>query len=109
VPANTLAVMQAVEQVLFEIALAPVAALASDGPRLDGVPALVTSESVTLLAVRGDGDHAALEELPDALAELLASARSPAVGATLVEQAVHLGGDADVVAGCVRDGLLVAC
>ena len=108
VPVNTLAVMQAVEQVLFEIALAPVAALASDGPRLDKVPPLVTESDITLLAVRGEGDHAALEELPDSLADLLRMARSPVTGALLVERAVSLGGDAGVVAGCVRDGLLAA-
>jgi hypothetical protein len=108
VPSNTLAVMQAVEQVLFEIALAPVAALASDGPRLDKVPRLDTTGAVSLLATRGDVDHAALEELPEALAKLLWMALVPVTGATLVEHAVSLGGDADVVSGCVQDELLVA-
>ncbi|MFM2152356.1 MAG: hypothetical protein RL199_791 [Pseudomonadota bacterium] len=108
VPSNALAVMQAVEQVLFEIALAPVAALASDGPRLDRVPTLASGDAVTLLAVRGEGDHAALEELPEALAALLSMAGAPVTGAALVECAASLGGDAGVVAECVRDGLLGA-
>ena len=63
---------------------------------------------VPLLAVRGEGDHAALEELPGALAELNSAARSPVTGAVLVERACALGGDAGVVADCVRDGLLAA-
>jgi hypothetical protein len=58
--------------------------------------------------VRGEGDHAALEELPEALAKLLAMALPAVSGVALVARAFELGGDADVVAGCVRDGLLVA-
>jgi hypothetical protein len=106
VPANTLSVMQSVEQVLFEISLAPVAALASDGPTLDAVPRL-SEGFVTLLAVGGDDDHAALEELPEALAGLLSTAREPVTGEVLAERAAALGGDSEVVVACIQDGLLV--
>jgi len=104
--ANALEVMQAVEQVLFEIALAPVAALAVDGPRLDALAPLAP-ETTTLLAVRGTGDDVSLEELPEALAALLTEAASGVEGSRLVQRAEALGGDASVVAGLVADRLIV--
>lgn len=105
VPSNALHVMQAVEQVLFEISLAPVAALADDGPNLDQIPA-VHGDEVTLLAVRGEGDHVSLEELPEGLADLLALASRTTSGGHLLEAATQAGADASTLDGLLQDRLL---
>jgi hypothetical protein len=110
-PASTLAVLQAVEQVLFEISLAPVAALADDGPNLAAVPKLADGPPERLLAVRGEADHVGLEEAPEELVRLLEGARQPLAGRHLRDLARALGAEAgkeaDVVQPLLDDRLLV--
>lgn len=107
VPSDALAVMQAVEQVLFEISLAPVSALAEDGPNLASVPK-IEGATVTLLAVRGEGEHVALEELPDGLATLLWAASTGLAGNLLLEKAEALGASLETLQGLLDDRVLVA-
>lgn len=111
-PAGTLEVLQAVEQVLFEISLAPVAALADDGPSLAHVPLLGEADAQALLAERsGEGDHVGLSEATAALVRLLHSADRPVTAGRLVERACELGADRadapEVVQSLVDDRLLV--
>jgi hypothetical protein len=110
-PGGTLAVLQAVEQVLFEISLAPVAALADDGPNLAAVPKLTDGPPERLLAVRGEADHVRLEEAPEELVRLLEGARQPLSGRHLRDLARALGAEAgeeaDVVQPLLDDRLLV--
>jgi len=76
VPGGTLAVLQAVEQVLFEISLTPVAALAEDGPTLAAVPALAGDDELYLAV--GDGKGAVtLEPCAPLLLESLLVAVEP--------------------------------
>lgn len=107
VPSDALAAMQAVEQVLFEISLAPVCALAEDGPDLAAIPT-IEGALVTLLAVRGEGDHVSLEELPHGLAALLAVAAEGVDGRTLLEKAEALRASRETLQGLLDDRLLVA-
>lgn len=102
VPPNALSLMQAVEQVLFEISLAPVAALASDGPNLSHLPPLEPG-SATLLATRGEDGNVSLEELPEGLAPLLQAAERVRVGADLDALASSAGAS---IRGLVSGGLL---
>jgi hypothetical protein len=85
--------MNAVEQVLFEISLAPVAALADDGPDLSDLPDLGEPDALVLVAERTEGDNAGLGAASVGIVALLEAARTPASGATLVDTAVSFGAD----------------
>lgn len=110
VPAGALAVFQAVEQVLFELSLNPLAALADDGPDLLTLPALGTGAESYLAELGPDG-QARLGESSPALVALLVDARTPRPGEALLERARTLGADAaeagPLLQGLVDDALLV--
>ncbi len=105
VPRGTLPVLQAIEQVLFELSLTPVAALADDGPDLRDLPQ-IEAVSEFLLATRGEGENVSLEELPEGLGELLELARMPIDGAALNARAQSLGADDTVVQSLLDERLL---
>ena len=105
VPRGTLPVLQAIEQVLFELSLAPVAALADDGPDLRDLPQ-IEADPEFLLAIRGDGENVSLEELPEGLGEILDAARTPIDGAPLLTRAERLGASAAVIQSLLDDRLL---
>lgn len=111
VPAGTVAVMQAVEQVLFELSLVPVAALAEDGPDLRAVPGLGSDHEAFVAELGADG-QARLGGATPALVSLLEAARRPIRGEALRARARELGADPgedeEIVSGLVADGLLVA-
>jgi len=112
VPAGSLAVLHAVQQVLFEITLTPVAALADDGPDLARVPSLDAGTTSEHLLAEGASDGAAtLAETDVALVQLLEFAGEFRSFAALVARAAELGAtvpDANgLLLGLARDGLLV--
>ncbi len=106
VPGGTLAVLQGVEQLLFELSLTPVAALAEDGPNTSALPEIDGSQMERYLATRGEGDQVGLEELPEELTLLLEMAAVSIRGAALRARAEALGADRGLLEGLVRDRLL---
>jgi hypothetical protein len=111
-PAGTLDVMNAVEQVLFEISLAPIAALADDGPDLSTLPDLGAPDGLALVAERTEGENAGLGEATAGVVALLETARTPVSGKTLIDAACALGASPaearEVVQPLLDDRLLVA-
>ena len=111
-PERTLEVMNAVEQVLFEISLAPIAALADDGPDLSALPELGEVDAVALIAERTEGDNAGLGEATGGVVALLEAARQPVTGAQLIQAVCALGADRADARGIIQplldDRLLVS-
>ena len=110
-PGGTLEVVHAIERVLFEITLAPVAAFADDGPDLSGVPGLGAIDACALIIERAEGDDSLnLAEATADLVRLLEVARAPVRGVALVTAAIALGAEADeanlVVQPLLDDGLI---
>ncbi|MBI5496206.1 MAG: hypothetical protein HY904_14380 [Deltaproteobacteria bacterium] len=113
VAGGTLEVLHALERLLFDITLAPAAALADDGPRLGPLPALDASTR-HLLAERAPGVHeATLADATAGLCGLLWHAATPVTGAALQAHARELGADAAeapaLVQGLLDTGLLRPC
>lgn len=107
---GTLEIVQAVERVLFEISLAPIAALADDGPNLASVPQLGTTPAHYLAELDAQG-NAGLSEASEGLFALLEHAAQPVAGTQLIEAARALGADPgeelDILQPLVDDGSLV--